>query len=60
MKELKKQKGNDTTFSFGSNYPIFIDKDSEGGTMKGDYFHLHKGLKVQFQPSVYINNARMK
>jgi len=39
MKELKKQKGNDTTFPFGSNYPIFLDKDSEGGTMKGDYFH---------------------
>ena len=39
MKELKKQKGNDTTFSFESSYPIFTDKDSEGGTMKGDYFH---------------------
>ena len=39
MKELKKQKGNDTTFPFGSNYPIFLDKDSEDGTMKGDYFH---------------------
>jgi SAM-dependent methyltransferase len=39
LEELKRQKGTDTTFKFGSNYPILTDKNDEGGTMKGHYFH---------------------
>lgn len=39
LKELKKQKGNDKTFEFGLMYPISTDKESEGGLMKGHYFH---------------------
>jgi SAM-dependent methyltransferase len=39
LKELKRQKGTDRTFEFGSMYPILTDRDDEGGTMKGAYFH---------------------
>jgi len=39
MKEFLNQKGSDTTFKWGKLYPILIDKQAEGGTMKGDYFH---------------------
>lgn len=39
LKELKKQKGNDTTFAFGKRFPILTDIHDEGGTMKGHYFH---------------------
>jgi SAM-dependent methyltransferase len=39
LKELKRQKGIDRTFGFGSMYPIFTDIDDEGGTMNGHYFH---------------------
>jgi SAM-dependent methyltransferase len=37
--ELKKQKGSDQTFSFGTPFPILTDKDDQGGVMKGHYFH---------------------
>ena len=37
--ELKKQKGADTTFTFGTPFPIVNDKDDQGGIMKGHYFH---------------------
>lgn len=37
--ELKKQKGNDQTFAFGTPFPILTDKDDQGGVMKGHYFH---------------------
>jgi len=37
--ELKKQKGSDDTFSFGTPFPILTDKDDQGGVMKGHYFH---------------------
>lgn len=39
LKKLKKQKSTDKTFEFGTMYPIAIDKNSEGGLMKGHYFH---------------------
>ena len=39
LQELKKQKGNDQTFSFGTPFPILTDKDDQGGVMKGHYFH---------------------
>lgn len=39
LKELKRQKGNDTSFFFGKLYPIFNEKNAEGGTMSGHYFH---------------------
>lgn len=39
LQELKKQKGSDTTFSFGNPFPILTDKDDQGGVMKGHYFH---------------------
>jgi len=39
LEKLKKQKGTDTTFRFGSTFPFLTDKNSEGGTMKGHYFH---------------------
>ena len=39
LKELKKQKGTDNTWKFGSMYPILIDRDDEAGVMKGHYFH---------------------
>jgi hypothetical protein len=37
--ELKKQKGSDQTFYFGTPFPILTDKDDQGGVMKGHYFH---------------------
>ena len=39
LQELKKQKGDDQTFSFGTPFPILTDKDDQGGVMKGHYFH---------------------
>ncbi|HRB30503.1 MAG TPA: DUF268 domain-containing protein [Ferruginibacter sp.] len=39
LKELKKQKGADTTFEFGRKFPILSEKFDEGGIMKGHYFH---------------------
>ena len=38
-KTLKQQKGTNTDFSFGKNYPIFGDKFSSSGVMSGHYFH---------------------
>ena len=39
LKELKKQKGADTTFEFGRKFPILSEKFDQGGIMKGHYFH---------------------
>jgi SAM-dependent methyltransferase len=39
LEELKRQKGTDQTFEFGSMYPIRSDKKDDAGQMKGDYFH---------------------
>lgn len=39
LKELKRQKGTDRTFEFGSMSPFLTEKNDEGGTMKGAYFH---------------------
>ncbi len=39
LEELKRQKGSDTSFEIDASYPVLTDKDAEGGTMKGHYFH---------------------
>lgn len=39
LRELKRQKGDDNTFYFGQRRPILNERYSEGGTMKGHYFH---------------------
>ncbi|MCL2028445.1 MAG: DUF268 domain-containing protein [Bacteroidales bacterium] len=39
FKEIKRQKGDDTTFKFGRMYPILTDRHDQAGTMKGHYFH---------------------
>jgi SAM-dependent methyltransferase len=39
FEELKRQKGTDDTFDIASMYPILTEKNEEGGTMKGYYFH---------------------
>jgi SAM-dependent methyltransferase len=39
LSELKRQKGNDTTFSFGRSFLNLSDRFSEAGTMSGHYFH---------------------
>jgi len=39
MKEFLRQRGSDTTFKWGREYPILCDKSDQGGVMKGDYFH---------------------
>jgi SAM-dependent methyltransferase len=37
--KIKKQKGKDSNFYFGRNYPILGERFSESGTMSGHYFH---------------------
>ena len=37
--KIKNQKGKDSNFYFGRNYPILGDRFSESGTMSGHYFH---------------------
>lgn len=39
LKELLRQKGGDTTFPIGNKFPILHEREDEGGTMKGHYFH---------------------
>jgi len=39
MQEFLRQRGSDTAFQWGRLYPILIEKQDEGGTLKGDYFH---------------------
>jgi SAM-dependent methyltransferase len=39
FEELKRQKGNDTTFRIATPYPILSDKFAQGGVMSGHYFH---------------------
>lgn len=50
--KIKKQKGDDTKFYFGSNYPILNERFSESGTMSGHYFH--QDLFVARK--IFINN----
>ncbi len=38
-KELKRQKGNNSSFQFGKLYPVLNERSSESGTMGGHYFH---------------------
>ena len=38
-KKIKIQKGNDRKFDISSFYPILTDRNEEGGTMTGHYFH---------------------
>ena len=39
MREFLRQKGSDDTFQWDEVHPILQEKDEEGGTMKGAYFH---------------------
>lgn len=39
LKEIKRQKGNDSTFPFGKNRWILKERFEESGTMSGHYFH---------------------
>lgn len=39
LKELIKQKGNDTAFPFGKPYPILNERFESSGTLSGHYFH---------------------
>ena len=39
LKNLKIQKGQDTTFEISKLYPIINDKKAKGGVMNGAYFH---------------------
>jgi glycosyltransferase involved in cell wall biosynthesis/SAM-dependent methyltransferase len=39
MEEFLRQKGTDTSFQWGQVYPVLTEKQEEGGTMRGAYFH---------------------
>ena len=39
LRKLKKQKGSDSSFSFGKKYPVLGERFSESGIAKGPYFH---------------------
>ena len=39
LKEIKRQKGKDSTFPFGKNRWILKERFEESGTMSGHYFH---------------------
>lgn len=39
LAELKRQKGSDNTFEFGTMKPIIGERNVEGGYLKGAYFH---------------------
>lgn len=52
LSEIKKQKGQDSKFIFGRNFPILHERRSESGTMSGHYFH--QDLFVARK--IYINN----
>jgi SAM-dependent methyltransferase len=49
---LKKQKGKDSSFYFGSFYPVLSERFSDSGTMSGHYFH--QDLYVASR--IFINN----
>ena len=38
-REFLKQRGSDKAFKWGRVFPVLMEKQNEGGTMKGDYFH---------------------
>lgn len=48
LKELKKQKGTDTTFAMGKKRFILKERFEESGTMSGHYFHqdLHVARRI--------------
>jgi SAM-dependent methyltransferase len=50
--KIIKQRGQDKTFNFGRNFPIFSERSSEAGTMSGHYFH--QDLLVASK--IFINN----
>lgn len=39
MQEFLNQRGSDPAFQWGRLHPILVEKQEEGGTMKGHYFH---------------------
>ena len=39
LRELKKQKGSDTTFRLGNRFPILNEWSEEAGVVSGHYFH---------------------
>ena len=49
--KLKKQKGKDSDFEFGLNYPVLDERFSKSGTMTGHYFHqdLFVANKIYFE-----------
>jgi len=51
---IKKQKGHDTKFTFGSIYPILGQRFTESGSMSGDYFH--QDLFVASK--IFLNNPQ--
>jgi len=58
LKKIKKQKGNDQTFSFGKTFMILDEKNKESGNMKGHYFHqdLHVAkLVFKAQPKKHVD-----
>jgi SAM-dependent methyltransferase len=57
-KKIKIQKGDDKKFDISSLYPILTDRNEEGGTMTGHYFHqdLHVARLIhQSNPSTHLD-----
>lgn len=54
FKTLIRQKGDDFNFKIGKLYPILTDRNEEGGTMTGHYFH--QDLYVARQ--IYLNSPK--
>jgi SAM-dependent methyltransferase len=54
LKELKRQKGDNTDFVFGTPYPILNERFVEAGTMSGHYFH----QDLLIAQRIYINNPK--
>lgn len=53
-KELMRQKGNDQSFPLGTFVPIITDRNEEGGTMSGHYFH----QDLYVARKVFLANAK--
>lgn len=52
--KLKKQRGDDKTFSFAKKHPILGERFTESGTMSGHYFH--QDLLVA--KKIFLNNPK--
>ncbi len=52
--KIKKQKGHDSKFYFGNNYPILGERFSESGTMSGHYFH----QDLFIARKIFVNNPK--